>query len=40
MYDILVKNGQIIDGSGNPWYKADVAVKSGKIVRIGKLEGA
>lgn len=34
--DILIKNGKIIDGSGNNWYYGDIAVKDGKIVRIGK----
>jgi len=33
-YDILIRNGKIIDGSGNSWYYADVAVKNGKIVLI------
>ena len=33
MYDILIKNCRIIDGSGAPWYRADVAVKGGKIVK-------
>ena len=36
-YDILIKNGKIIDGAGNPWYKAEVAIKDGKIAAIGKL---
>lgn len=35
MYDILIKNAHIADGSGNPMYHADVAVKDGKIARIG-----
>jgi N-acyl-D-amino-acid deacylase len=35
---ILIKNGKIIDGTGNPWYKADIGLKDGKIVDIGKLE--
>lgn len=39
MYDILIKNCRIIDGSGAPWYRADVAVKGGKIVKIGHLCG-
>jgi N-acyl-D-amino-acid deacylase len=34
--DILIKNGKIIDGTGNSWYYADVAVKDGKIIAIGK----
>lgn len=36
MLDILIKNGTIIDGSGNPRYTADVAVEGGVITRIGK----
>jgi N-acyl-D-amino-acid deacylase len=35
-YDILIKNGKVIDGTGNGWYYADVAVKDGKIVAIQK----
>ena len=35
-YDLLIKNGKIIDGTGNSWYYADVAVKDGKIVSIQK----
>lgn len=34
MFDILIKNGTIVDGSGNPRYKANVAIKDGKIVKI------
>jgi len=37
MYDLVIKNGKIIDGSGNPWLATDVAVADGKIVRIGQL---
>ena len=33
--DILIKNGKIIDGTGNSWYYADMAVKNGKILTIG-----
>ena len=36
MYDILIKNARIADGTGNPMYHADVAVKDGIIARIGK----
>jgi N-acyl-D-amino-acid deacylase len=35
-YDVLIKNGKIIDGTGNNWYYADVAVKNGKIISIQK----
>lgn len=37
MYDVLLKNGRIVDGCGNPWYKADVGIKAGRVVRIGDL---
>ena len=33
-FDILIKNGKIIDGSGNHWYYSDLAIKNGKIVQI------
>jgi len=34
MYDIVFKNGRIVDGTGNPWFKADVAVSGGKIAAV------
>jgi N-acyl-D-amino-acid deacylase len=39
-YDLLIRDGRIVDGSGMPAYRGDVAVKDGKIVEIGKLGGA
>lgn len=36
-YDLLITNARIVDGSGNPWFKADVAIKDGRIARIGRL---
>lgn len=39
MYDILIQDGMIVDGSGAPWYKADIAIKDGFIVKVGKLKG-
>ncbi|MDF3076754.1 MAG: D-aminoacylase [Sphingobacteriaceae bacterium] len=36
--DILIKNGRIIDGAGNPWFYGDVAVKKNKIIAVGNLE--
>ncbi|HEX2646585.1 MAG TPA: amidohydrolase family protein, partial [Candidatus Dormibacteraeota bacterium] len=38
-YDLLIKNGLVVDGSGLPAFRADVAAKHGKIVEIGKLDG-
>ena len=39
-YDLVVRNGLVIDGSGRPGYRADIAVKGDRIVRIGKLKNA
>ncbi|MCI0708076.1 MAG: D-aminoacylase [Ignavibacteriae bacterium] len=36
-YDILITNGRVVDGTGNPWYRADVGIRGDKIVAIGKL---
>lgn len=36
-YDLVIRNGKIVDGTGNSWYYADIAVKDGKIAFIGKL---
>lgn len=36
MGEILIKNGCVIDGTGNPWFKADVLIKKGKIVAVGR----
>src|SRR5919106_2943762 len=38
-YDLLVKNGRIVDGSGMPSFHGDVAVSGGKIVELGRLVG-
>jgi len=40
MYDIIIRNGKIVDGTGNPWFYADIAVKDGRIAAIGNREGA
>jgi N-acyl-D-amino-acid deacylase len=39
-YDLLIKNGLVIDGSGRSGYNADIAIKGDRIVRIGKLSSA
>ncbi len=36
-YDLLIKNGRVIDGSGAPEFRADVAVTNGKIVGVGRF---
>jgi dihydroorotase/N-acyl-D-amino-acid deacylase len=39
-YDVLIRNGRIVDGSGNPWYAGDVAIRGNRIAAIGKLKDA
>jgi N-acyl-D-amino-acid deacylase len=39
-YDLLIRNGRVIDGSGGAAVRADVAVKDGKIAAVGQLTGA
>ena len=39
-YDVLIKNGRIVDGSGRPGYNADIAIKDKRIARIGNLANA
>ena len=36
-YDLLITNARIVDGTGNPWFRSDVAIKDGRIARIGRL---
>src|SRR5689334_14098143 len=39
LYDLVIRNGRVLDGAGNPWILADVAIKDGRFVRIGRVEG-
>lgn len=39
-YDLLIRNARIIDGSGSPWFQADVAIQGGRVSAIGKLSTA
>src|SRR5207249_5345316 len=39
-YDVIIRNGRIIDGSGNPWVSGDLAIRGDRIAKIGKLNGA
>ncbi len=39
-YDVLIENGRVLDGTGTPWVRADVAVADGKIAAVGDLSDA
>jgi N-acyl-D-amino-acid deacylase len=38
-YDVVIRNGRVLDGEGNPWILADVAIQGGRFVKIGKVLG-
>ena len=37
MLDLVIRNGRVVDGTGLPLYAADVGIKDGKIVTVGKV---
>ncbi len=39
MFDLILKDGMVYTGAGNPWFKGDVAVKEGRIAGIGRISG-
>jgi N-acyl-D-amino-acid deacylase len=39
-YDLIIRNARVVDGAGNPWFRADVAVRDGRIAAVGALGGA
>jgi N-acyl-D-amino-acid deacylase len=39
-YDVIIKNGQIVDGTGNPWVSGDIALRADRIAKIGSLGDA
>jgi N-acyl-D-amino-acid deacylase len=38
-YDIVIRGGRVLDGDGNPWIRADVAIQDGRFAKIGHFEG-
>jgi N-acyl-D-aspartate/D-glutamate deacylase len=39
-YDLIIMNGRIVDGSGNPWFYGDVAIRGDRIVKVGRVAAA
>jgi N-acyl-D-amino-acid deacylase len=39
-FDLIIRNGRVFDGTGNPWFPADIGVRDGRIVTVGRLAGA
>ncbi len=39
-YDLIIRNGHVIDGTGSPWYSGDIAIQQGRIAAIGQLSAA
>jgi N-acyl-D-amino-acid deacylase len=39
-FDTLIVNGHVVDGTGSPWYAADVGIRDGRVAAIGRLGGA
>lgn len=39
-YDLVIINGRVVDGTGNPWFRASVGIKDGKILKIGRIDAS
>jgi N-acyl-D-aspartate/D-glutamate deacylase len=39
-FDLVITNTRVVDGSGNPWFRADVGIKDGRIAQIGRIDPA
>ena len=39
-FDLVIRGGRIVDGTGAPWYRADVGIAAGKIAKIGRIDAA
>jgi len=39
LYDVVIRNGRVLDGRGNPWILADVAIRDGRFAKVGKVTG-
>jgi N-acyl-D-amino-acid deacylase len=36
-FDLVITNARVVDGGGNPWFRADVGIKDGRIARVGRI---
>lgn len=39
-FDLLIRNGRVLDGTGNPWFYADIGIRAGRIAAVGQLDEA
>jgi N-acyl-D-amino-acid deacylase len=39
-FDLVIRNGRVLDGTGSPYFKRDIGVKNGRIEKIGKINGS
>jgi dihydroorotase/N-acyl-D-amino-acid deacylase len=39
-YDLVIRNGHVVDGTGSPWYAVDIGIRAGRIAAIGNLSGS
>jgi N-acyl-D-amino-acid deacylase len=38
-FDVVIRNGRIVDGTGSPWYRGNIGIRNGRIAAIGRLDG-
>ena len=39
-FDVVIRHGRVVDGTGSPWFPADVGIAGGRIAAVGRLDGA
>src|SRR5579862_5482762 len=39
-YDVIIEHGRVVDGTGAPWFAADVGIRAGRVAAIGRLDKA
>src|SRR5688572_4929764 len=39
-YDLVIINARIVDGTGNPWFRGSIAIKDGRVAKVGRFEKA